>query len=239
MIKRLALTLFVILVTPLISFAYQVQAVSNGGTIMGTVLFTGNPIPKDPMMHPTTNQNYCGNTMPMQTYLIRNRKVQNVVVFIKDIRAGAPVPKRAVIADNYKCAFVPHVGIGFKGNALTFANSDPLFHNIHTYLNDSTYYNVGLPSKGMKVTKTLTQTGLIELTCDAHPWMDGWLYVFDNPYAALTNANGQFVIRDVPPGVYTIEAWHEKMGRIFLGSVKVTGGKTTTIQLSFKKAKGH
>ena len=221
------------------SFAYQVRPVSNGGTIEGTVLFTGSHVPKDRMIHPTTNQNYCREMMPMLTYLIKSGKVQNVVVFIKNINSGAPVPRTPAKVDNYKCAFVPHVGIGFKGDSLTFKNSDPLFHNIHTYLNSSTYYNVGLPSKGMQVTKQLTEPGLIELTCDAHPWMDGWLYVFDNPYAAVTNAKGQFVIRNVPPGVYTIEAWHEKLGRVDLENIKVTGGATTSVKFTYKKAKGR
>ncbi len=229
--------LFLVLGLPLDSYAYQVRAVPNGGTISGTVMFTGSPVPRDPIIHPTTNINYCGKTLPSLKYLIKNRRVQNVVVFIKNIQAGAPVPRVASLVDNLKCAFVPHVGIGFQGNQLIFKDSDPLFHNIHTYIENRTYYNVGLPFKGAQVTKILTRAGLIEITCDAHPWMRGWLYVFDNPYAALTNANGEFVIRDVPPGTYTVEAWHEEFGTVDLGNVRVTPGKTTTIKIDYKKAK--
>ena len=236
-VKRAAfLALFLVLCVPLVSFAYQVRPVTNGGTISGTVMFTGNPVPKDPVIHPTTNVNYCGRTLPRLAYLIRDRKIQNVVVFIKNIKSGAPAPRTPSIIDNYKCAFVPHIGIGFRGNQAIFKDSDPLFHNIHTYLNNSTYYNIGLPFKGATVTKILTRPGLIEITCDAHPWMHGWLYVFDNPYAALTNAQGQFVIRDVPPGVYVVEAWHEMLGTMDLGNVRVAPGKTTTIEFAYKKA---
>ncbi len=239
MFKRVVLAALLFLMVPLISSAYDVEQVTNGGTITGTVLFTGHPLPKNPMMRTTSSQDYCGQTMTMMNYLIKDGKVQNVVVFIKNIKAGASAPKTPAFVDNYKCAFVPHVGIGFKGNSLNVKNSDPVFHNIHTYLNNSTYFNVGLSTKGMQITRPLKDAGLIEVTCDAHPWMEGWLYVFDNPYAALTNANGQFVIKNVPPGIYTVEAWHEKMGRIDLGNVKVTGGETTSIKLSYKKAKGH
>lgn len=238
MLKRAAwAALIFVLCVPFVSYAYTVQAVANGGTIAGTVMFTGTPVPKDPVIHPTTNQNYCGTTLPSLKYLIKNRRIQNVVVFIKGIKAGAPTPKSPSIIDNLKCAFVPHVGIGYRGNQLIFKDSDPLFHNIHTYLEDRTYYNVGLPFKGSQVTKILTRPGLIEITCDAHPWMRGWLYVFDNPYAALTGPNGEFAIRGVPPGTYTVEAWHEELGTVDVGNVKVTPGKTSTIKIEYKKAK--
>ncbi len=237
MIKKIVIltALFFVLGIPLNSFAYQARAVSNGGTISGTVMFTGAPVPKDPVIHPTTNVNYCGRTLPALKYLIKNRKIQNVVVFIKNIQAGAPAPRQASVVDNLKCAFVPHVGIGYLGSPLIFKDSDPLFHNIHTYIEDRTYYNVGLPFKGAQVTKVLTRTGIIEITCDAHPWMRGYLYVFDNPYAAMTGPNGEFMLRDVPPGTYTVEAWHEALGTVDLGNVRVESGKTTTIKLDFKK----
>ncbi len=218
------------------AFAYQTIQVRNGGNIEGVVEFTGNPVPRDPVIHPTTNVNYCGKTLPALKFLIKDRRIQNVVVFIKNIRSGAPAPREASVVDNYKCAFVPHVGIGYAGSHLIFKDSDPLFHNIHTYMENRTYYNVGLPFKGAKVTKILTRPGLIEITCDAHPWMHGWLYVFDNPYAALTNAKGEFVMKDVPPGDYTVEGWHEALGTVELGNVKVESGKTARIKLDFKKA---
>ena len=236
-IKRTAFAALVfVLCVPMIALAYTVRPVTNGGTITGTVMFTGSPIPKDPIIHPTTNQAYCGRTLPRLDYLIKNRKIQNVVVFIKNIGAGAPAPRTPSVVNNLKCAFVPHVGVGFAGNQVIFTDSDPLFHNIHTYINGNTYYNIGLPFKGAKVTKILTRPGLIEITCDAHPWMKGWLYVFDNPYVSLTNAQGQFVIRDVPPGTYIVEAWHDALGRVDVKNVKVAPGKTTTVKLSYSKA---
>ncbi len=219
-----------------VAFAYQTIQVNNGGSIRGVVEFTGAPVPRDPEIRPTTNVNYCGRTLPALKFMIKDRKVENVVVFIKNIQAGAAAPRQEAVVDNYKCAFVPHVGIGYAGSPLVFKDSDPLFHNIHTYMEDRTYYNVGLPFKGAKVTKILTRPGLIEITCDAHPWMHGWLYVFDNPYAAITNAKGEFDIKDVPPGTYTVEAWHEALGTVELGNVRVESGKTATIKLDFKKA---
>ena len=236
LLKRTALAALVfVLCVPMAALAYTVRPVTNGGTISGTVMFTGSPIPRDPVVHPTMDVHYCGRTLPRLAYLIKNRKIQDVVVFIKDIKSGKPLPRKQVVIDNRKCAFVPHIGIGFTGNKLIFRNSDPSFHDIHTYIDGLTYYNLGLTSKGASVTKKLTRPGLIEITCDAHPWMHGWLYSFDNPYAAITNAQGRFVIRNVPPGTYTVEAWHSRLGRVDETNVRVAPGKTATIKFSYSK----
>ncbi|MDA8173139.1 MAG: carboxypeptidase regulatory-like domain-containing protein [Nitrospiraceae bacterium] len=219
---------------PLPAHAYTVRMVSNGGTVEGTVVFDGVP-PRDPVVHSTMNMNYCPKTMPAQRYLIRNKKIQNVVVFLKNIRAGAPAPRQPYVVDNSKCAFVPHMGIGFVGSPLIFRNADPIFHNIHTYMHHSTYYNVSLQGKGTQVTRVLTQTGIMKITCDVHPWMRGYLYVFDNPYEAVTDSNGHFVIRDVPPGTYTVEAWHADLGTVDVKNVNVSGGRATTIEIPYSK----
>ncbi len=96
-------------------------------------------------------------------------------------------------------------------------------------------YNIGLPEKGSSVTKPLNKTGIIEVTCDSHPWMHGYVHVFDHPYASVTSAKGEFSIKNVPPGTYTVEAWHEALGKIKMAGVKVEAGKTNKIKLEFKK----
>jgi hypothetical protein len=96
-------------------------------------------------------------------------------------------------------------------------------------------YNIGLPEKGSMVTKPLTKTGLIEVTCDSHPWMHGYIQVLDHPYAAVSNADGEFVIKDIPPGTYAIETWHEALGKVKVANVKVDSGKTSKIKVEYKK----
>jgi hypothetical protein len=231
----LLVCLVVFLSVPFVSSAYDVVEVKNGGNIEGVVEFAGGSAPQDKLQKLSSEQKYCGNQLPEEKYVIKDKKIQNVVVYIEDIKAGRAVPAEAVTLTNLKCAFVPHVAVGFKGGKFIEKNDDPIFHNIHTYIGGKTMYNIGLPEKGSSVTKPLNKTGIIEVTCDSHPWMHGYIYVSDNPYAAVTNAKGEFSIKDIPPGTYTVEAWHEALGKVKLANVKVESGKTNKIMLEFKK----
>ena len=217
------------------SLAYETMEVKNGGSIEGVVEFTGGNVPKDAMLTLSSEQKFCGKSLPAEKYVIKDKKIGNVVVYIEEIKAGKAMPNEPVTLTNEKCAFVPHVAVGFKGNKFIEKNDDTIFHNIHTYINGKTMYNIGLPDKGSSVAKPLTKTGIIEVTCDSHPWMHGFLYVSDNPYAVVTNEKGEFSIKNIPPGTYTIEAWHEALGKIKVGNIKGESGKPSKIKLEYKK----
>lgn len=218
-----------------ISFAYEGTEVKNGGSIEGTVTFAGSNIPGDEMLSISSDVKHCGKSLPAEKYLItQDRKIKNVVVFITNIKAGKAIPRDEVIVDNQKCFFVPHVSVGFVGNKFTTKNSDPMFHNVHTYIGGKTVYNIGLPNQGSAVSKPLRKTGIMEVTCDAHPWMHAYAYVFDHPYAVVSNEKGEVILKDIPPGGYHIEAWHEALGTVKMENVKVEAGKTTTIKVEYK-----
>lgn len=217
------------------AFAYEAMEVINGGSIEGTVEFAGANVPKDQVVKVIPENSHCGNTVPAERYLIKDKRIKNVVLYIEGIKAGKPVPTEPVTLTNLKCAFVPHVAVGFKGNTFIQRNDDPMFHNIHTYRDGKTMYNIDLPGEGMSITKPLTKTGLIEVECNTHHWMHGYIYVTDNPYAAVTNDDGEFFLKDVPPGNYTVVAWHEMLDKITLYDVKVESGKVTKLKLEYKK----
>ena len=217
------------------AFAYETMEVKNGGSIEGTVEFAGANVPKDQVVNVIPKYEYCGKTLYAGRYLIKDRKIKNVVVYIEEIKAGRPVPNEPVTLTNLKCAFVPHVIVGFKGNTFIERNDDPIPHNIHTYWGGKTMYNVNLDGGGKTITKPLNRTGLIEVECDSHHWMHGYLYVFDHPYAAVTNDDGEFFFKDVPPGTYTVVAWHEMFNKITAYDVKVESGKVTKLKLEYKK----
>jgi hypothetical protein len=217
------------------SFAYETIEVKNGGSIEGVVEYAGATVPKDPMVTLSSEVKYCGKTLAAEKYLIKDKKIENVVVHLVDIKAGKAMPSEPVILTNIKCLFSPHVAVGFKGGKIVQKNDDPIFHNIHTYLNGKTMYNIGLPEKGSSVTKPLLRDGLMEVTCDSHPWMHGYVQILDHPYAAVTNAKGEFAIKDIPAGTYAIEAWHEALGKVTLANVKVEGGQASKIKLEYKK----
>ena len=221
---------------PSVSGAYETVEVKNGGNIEGVVTFTGATLPKDETLNLSSDMEYCGKTLPAERYLINaDRRIKNVVVFLKEVRAGKAAPGETVTVTNLKCSFVPHVSVGFKGNKFISRNDDPLLHtfDIHASLDGKELYHVGLHEKGSAVTKTLTKTGLMEISCYVHPWQHAYIYVFDHPYAAVTNERGEFVIRDIPPGTYTVEAWHEALGRIELKDTAVEGGLTNKIKLQY------
>lgn len=236
------LTLFFGL-TPL-SFAYEAIPFRNGGHIEGVVEFAGNILPKDKTFTISSDVKYCGKEHRTERYLIdEERRIKNVVVYLKEIKAGKAIPEETVTILDSQCTFVPHVSIGFKGNKFMLKNEDPVLHtgHIYSYIRGKTMFNIALPEKGSTITKTLTKTGLMELNCDCHPWMDSFVYVFEHPYAAVTDEHGKFVLKDVPPGVYTVVAWHESLGTVEISNVTVQSEKTSTIKLNYThmQKEGH
>ncbi len=218
------------------SFAYETVPFRNGGSIEGVVEFAGATVPADPMLTVSSDTDYCGKSVPAKKYLIKNRKVQNAVVFIVAIRAGKAIPAEPVTETSLKCEFVPHVAVGFKGNKIIMKTEDPVFHtfDIHATIGGKELYHVALHEKGASVTKKIQKAGLLELSCYVHPWQHAYIYVFDHPYVAVTDEKGRFTISDIPPGTYTVEAWHEALGTKQIANIKIESGKASTIRLVFQ-----
>jgi hypothetical protein len=217
------------------SHAYETIPFRNGGSIEGTVEFVGATVPADPMLTLTSETKYCGSSLPAKKYLIKDRRIANVVVSLVGIKAGKPIPGGAVAVTSHNCEFIPHVTIGFKGNKIAMKTEDPVFHtfDVHVSIGGKELYHAALPEKGSSVTKTLTKAGLMELSCYVHPWQHAYVYVFDHPYAAITDEKGRFTIKDIPPGTYAVEAWHEALGIKKIADVNIESGKTSVITLKY------
>jgi plastocyanin len=214
---------------------YKVMEVTNGGSISGKAIFDGATPPADETVKLTSEQSLCGDTLPALKYLINgNKEIKNVVVYLDGIKKGKAIPKDNSLVDNVMCAFVPHVSVGFKGNKVDIVNSDPVFHNVHSYIKGKTTYNLGLPDQGSKVTKKMKRNGIMEVKCDSHPWMLGYVFISEHPYAVATGDDGSFAIKDIPAGSYKVKAWHEGFGVVDLGKVTVEAGKTANINAKFK-----
>jgi len=218
-----------------VSHAYEAIPFRNGGSIEGTVEFVGATVPADPMLTLTSETKYCGNSLPAKKYLIKDRRIENVVVSLVGIKAGKPIPRDSVTIANLKCEFVPHVTVNFKGNKIIMKTEDPVFHtfDVHVSIGGKELYHVALPEKGSSVTKTLPKAGLLALSCYVHPWQHAYVYVFDHPYAAVTDEQGRFSIKDIPPGTYAVEAWHETLGTKKNVDVEIESGKTTSIKFEY------
>jgi plastocyanin len=216
------------------AWGYETIEVKNGGSIKGTVKIAGD-IPKDETIVVTKDKDHCGEKLPREKYLIgAGGGVKNAVVLIEHIGKGKAVPKDPAVIDNKQCAFHPHVQTAAKGQILVVRNDDPMLHNTHLYLNKRTVYNFALPRTGMEIKKTINREGLIEIECDAHDWMKGYLYVVDHPYITVTDANGGYALRDVPPGEYEIEVWHEAFG-MQKHKVTVAPGESIELNIEYKR----
>lgn len=238
-LSSVGFALLSLLATPQLLAAYQAVAVTNGGTISGVVKISG-AAQVVPPIKTTKNQDYCGKSIDNPLYDVgKDGGVANVEVFIKKIDQGKAIPKATVTLLNEHCMFHPRVQGATVGGELKVASADPILHNTHPQVaeTNATLYNIALPYKGFSVTKPLPTTPeLIKVKCDAHEWMRAWIWVFDHPYYATTDAEGRFSIHDVPPGTYVIVAWHEVMGQKET-PVTVAPGKTATIDFMFAPKK--
>ncbi|MBZ0170614.1 hypothetical protein MELA_01449 [Candidatus Methylomirabilis lanthanidiphila] len=209
----LAVTLITLALTPA-AHSYQEVAVTDGGTITGTVIFQGSPPPMK-LIIPTKDQEVCGGIREEpHIVLSEDQGVRHAVVFLKDVQSGKAWGQPAKMPDltNLKCDFVPHVQVVPVGSDLEIISVDAVLHATHGFLGKRTVFSVTLPNKGDRVTRPLKKTGMVRVECDAHGWMLGWIYVADNPYAAVTAQDGTFTITDVPPGAYTLVVWQEYLG---------------------------
>jgi plastocyanin len=138
-----------------------------------------------------------------------------VFVYVKDGLGNVtfPAPAEAIVLDQKGCQYAPHV-IGIQvGQPLQIINSDATLHNIHGLAKANREFNQGQPIQGMKMTHTFsTKEVMIPFKCDVHGWMNAWIGVLDHPYYSVTRPDGTFSLKGLPPGTYTIEAWHEKLG---------------------------
>lgn len=236
--QKVAIALFVLALffslTP-DPYAYESIPFKNGGSIEGMAEFVGANVPADPTLTLTSETKYCGNSLPAKKYLIRDRKIENVVVSLVGIKAGKTVPGEAVTVTDHNCEFMPHVVVGFRGNKINMKTDDPVLHtfDVHASVSGKELFHVGLHEQGSAVTKKLSKTGLMELSCYVHPWQRAYIYVFDHPYAAITDEKGRFSIKDIPPGTYAVEAWHEALGTRKIANIKIESGKTSTIKLEY------
>jgi hypothetical protein len=217
------------------AFAYEEGSVTGGGSIEGQISYKG-PVQTRKII-PNKDVEVCGGIRDEP--LIRvgpDQAVENAVVYLADVAKGKTWPaetKKPAELDNLKCRFVPDVQV-IRAGPLVVINSDPMLHNTHGYYGNRTAFNMALPNQGQRIPTELTRTGTVRIDCDAHGWMEGWIYVVDNPYYAITGADGKFKITDVPPGTYKMVAVQSFTGPNEL-SVTVAGGKPTNLTIELKK----
>ena len=189
---------------------------ATASTITGKVVLEGTP-PQNPVIKMSSDP-ACGSAeVRAESYLAENGALQNVFVHIKDGLGNKylfDTPTEPVKLDQKQCRYTPHV-LGVRvSQLLQITNSDETLHNVHGMPQANREFNKGQPIVGMKDTVAFTSPEvMIPFKCDVHPWMSAFVGVVAHPYFAVTGKEGTFELRSVPPGTYTVEAWHEKLGR--------------------------
>jgi plastocyanin len=211
---------------------------ATAGAVAGTVTFAGTP-PAMPALPMDSDPNCVqqGGTASSESVLVgADGALQNVFVYVKDGLGTLrfPVPSAAVVLDQKGCRYVPHVLGAQVGQAVEILNSDPTLHNIHAVPTANDEFNTGQPIPGMKHTHRFTaREVMVPFKCDVHPWMHAYVGVVDHPFFAVTKADGSFRLDGLPPGTYTIEAWHERLGTQ-TQMVTIGASETGSVAFSFK-----
>jgi plastocyanin len=206
----------------------------GGGTISGTVSFTGTP-PKPTKLNRKSDPICAKKDFDDETIMVGKggKGLENVLVRINSAVPGAKMPTGDVMVDQKDCMYRPRVQGAVEGQKITVRNDDGTLHNVHCYDGTKTLFNQAQPPKSAPIEKPLPKTAnVVKLKCDVHPWMIGFVVVSKSPYFAVSQDAGQFEIKDVPAGTYTVEAWHEKLGTQ-TEQVTVADGQTANVKFTF------
>jgi plastocyanin len=212
---------------------------SIAGNIAGKINYTGPKVtPTEIKMNadPKCMKIHSGKDVASEQVVVNpNSTLRWVFIYVKKGLEGKkfPAPSSKVSITQQGCMYTPHVFGMMANQPLEITNNDATLHNIHALPKNSSQFNIAQPNKGMKLTKTFDKPEvMVKIKCEVHNWMAAYVGVMDNPFYAVSDDKGNFTIKNLPPGDYELEAWHEKFGT---KTMKVTVGAsdTKTVDFSF------
>lgn len=216
------------------------DASAAGGTITGKIKFTGTA-PRNPAID-MSEEAVCKakykTAPPTEENVVAGpaNALANVFVYVSaGVPAGQsfPAPTTPVVLDQDGCRYHPHVFGVMVGQPVEIRNSDPVLHNIKAVAKKNRPFNVSQPTAGMKTTRTFAAAEvMVNLECNVHGWMKSYVGVRPDPFFAVSGNDGSFSITGLPPGTYTIEAWHEKFGTQ-TATVTIAGTESKTANITF------
>lgn len=219
----------------LVSLAGVAAAAADGGTITGTVAWKG-AAPARAAIDRSSDPVCAAHPRTSEDIVVERGKVRDVLVRIKNGSAGAHVaPTTPALIVQDQCMYGPRVVGVVAGQPLEIRTADATFHNVRGNRGGKVVWNLAQPAASPPITRTeLGKPGdIVDLHCDVHPWMQAWVAVQDHPFFAVTGADGAFTIANVPPGTYTLEAWHPVLG-LTSTKIKVRKGKATRAAFTLK-----
>ena len=212
---------------------------ATAGSVTGRIAFDGPAPAPEPlkMASDPACAEAAGPNAMSDAVLVSNGSLENVFVFVKDGLDPAysfDVPAQPVKFDQRGCRYVPRVFGVRAGQPIEVLNDDNTLHNVHALAKTNREFNQSMALKGEKKTYTFAEPeAMVRFKCDVHGWMTAHVGVMPHPFFAVSKADGTFEIPGLPPGTYTIEAWHERLGS---QSQKVTiaDRQPQTVSFTFK-----
>ena len=209
---------------------------ATAGIVAGSVKLEGTP-PKPKRIRMDAEAACVGlHTSPVYDQEVVTGEagaLANVVVYVKQGLGNRTfaTSSGSVVLDQQGCLYHPHVVALQTNQTLEVTNSDPTTHNIHPLPKNNREWNKSQSPKGEKLSEKFAREELaIPVKCNVHPWMKSYIAVFKHPYFQVTDKGGSFELKNLPPGEYTIGAWHEKLGET---EQKVTLGPKETKKIDF------
>jgi len=211
-------------------------------SVSGVIHFTG-AAPSNPKIDMSQEAACKGKytTPPVEPqYVVNDGKLGNVFVYVKSgLPNGATyaAPSTPVEIDQTGCLYHPRVFGVMTNQDIVIKNNDAVLHNIKAVPATNRGFNISQPSAGMTSTRKFTSPEvMVPLECNVHGWMHAWVGVLPHPFFATADSTGAFSIKNLPPGTYTIEAWHEKLGTQ-QQTVTVGAGEAKTQDFTFSGPK--
>jgi len=216
---------------------------ATAATITGTVKLDGTA-PKAKRINMAAEPSCAskhGSHVPMTEEVITGagNTLANVVVYVKEgLKGAAPAASGTVEIDQAGCLYTPHVVAVQTNQFISVKNSDPTTHNIHPTPAVNREWNESQPQGAAALNKSFAREEVaIPVKCNVHPWMKSYIAVIGHPYFAVTDGKGGFTIKNLPPGDYTLEAWHEKFGTSTM-KVTVAAKESKSADFTFKATSG-
>jgi plastocyanin len=214
---------------------------ATAGAVTGTVKLDGKAPAERPInmsAEPYCQKSHPKPVVPPEVVTGEGASLANVVVYVKDdmSKYSFTTPSQPVPLDQQGCMYDPHVVALMAGQTLEVKNDDQTTHNIHPMPKDNREWNKSQPPGAAPIEDSFARAEMaIPVKCNVHPWMKSYIFVFKNPYYAVTTKDGKFEIKNLPPGTYTIEAWQEKYG-VQDQSVTIGPKESKEVSFTFKAA---